>query len=205
MPTTREHRAARREELVRAAIDVLSAKGWSETRIADIAQQVGISPGHVLYYFESKLEIFLAAVAVIERDFRDEVLQHTADIPTAQQRWDYLIDHAAPTGPGDFRLMLWLQAWELSPRDPYVATQVQEHEDRWIAMLRDTLRSGVESGELEVDDLDGFALRFSALMDGLWIQVVVGSPHIDREVMLDACRRYAESELRWRDANPSGS
>ena len=48
-------------------------------------------------------------------------------------------------------------------------------------------------------DLEEFALRFSALIDGLMIQVVVGSPHIDRRRMLEMCRQVATAELRPSD------
>ena len=194
---TREQRAARRGELVRAAIDVLSEKGWSDTRVADVGQRVGISPGHVLYYFESKVDLFIEALRTIEQDLRDDVLGRTATLSSAKARWQYLLEQAAPTGPKDFRLMVWLQAWELAPRDPYVAECLQTLEDQWMDMLRGPLTYGRETGQLEVADLDDFTTRFSALMDGLWIQVVLGSPHIDRKRMLEICQRASEAELHW--------
>jgi len=64
-------------------------------------------------------------------------------------------------------------------------------------MLCDILRYGQGTGELKPNDVESFALRFSALMDGLTIQVVMGSPHIDREKMLDICRKVSHSELPW--------
>jgi AcrR family transcriptional regulator len=47
-------KAERREALVRAAIDVIAERGLGGTRVADIAERAGISPGHVLYYFDGK-------------------------------------------------------------------------------------------------------------------------------------------------------
>jgi AcrR family transcriptional regulator len=198
MAITRVPRAQRREALVRAAVEVMAEQGVLQSRLSDIAERAGISRGHVLYYFRSKADLFLHALRAVERDLRDDVLAATADMASAAERWDYLLEVAAPTGPGDFRLYLWLEAWELAPRDPEVARQVQEMEDRWLELLTGILDHGRDTGELECDDVRDFALRFSALMDGLTIQVVVGSPHIDRARMLEICRQVAHAELRWK-------
>ncbi len=176
----------------------MAEQGISESRIADIGARVGISPGHVLYYFESKADLFLHALRTVEDDLRKDVLANTAKIETAADRLEYLLQTAAPTGPGDFQFLLWLEAWELAPRDAYVAQQVQRLEDQWLEMLCGILRHGRETGELETIDVESFALRFSALMDGLTIQVVNGSPHIDRQKMLDICREMIRTELRWK-------
>ncbi|HEX5192444.1 MAG TPA: TetR/AcrR family transcriptional regulator [Solirubrobacteraceae bacterium] len=196
--TTREQRASRRESLVRAAIDVMAEQGMAQSRLADVANRAGISPGQVLYYFESKADLFLHALRTIEADLRREVLAAGSELHSAAERWEHLLQLAAPTGAGDFRLLLWLEAWELAPRDPYVAAQVQQLEDQWQAMVLDILRYGRERGELACDDLESFVMRFSALMDGLTIQVVVGSPRVSRETMLTICRQMAQQELRWR-------
>ncbi len=114
-------KAERREALVRAAIDVIGERGLSGTRVADIGERAGISPGHVLYYFEGKAEIFTRALRMIEEDLRAEALAAFERREAAADRWAWLIERAAPTGPGDSRLLLWLQAWERAPREPDVA------------------------------------------------------------------------------------
>ena len=70
-------------------------------------------------------------------------------------------------------------------------------EDDWLALLTGVLRHGLDRGEFATADLDGFALRFSALMDGLTIQVVTGSRRLDRDGMLAICRDVARRELGW--------
>lgn len=197
MPATRVQRAARKETLVRAAIEVMVEQGLTASRIADIAARAGISPGHVLYYFESKDDLFLQALATVERDLRDDVLARAAPLPTGAERFRLLLEAAAPTGPGDVRLLLWLEAWELAPRDEHVARQVRQMEDDWLALLTGVLRHGLDRGEFATADVDGFALRFSALMDGLTIQVVTGSRRLDRDGMLAICRDVARRDLGW--------
>ena len=188
-------KAQRREALVRAAIDVIAEKGLSGTRVADIGARSGISPGHVLYYFDGKSDIFTRALRTIEEDLRAEIHAAWESRPSAAERWQWLVEHAAPTGPGDPRMLLWIQAWEQAPRDPEVSAVVLELDRRWIDLLVEAIEHGRSTGEFTVDDAEEFATRFAALMDGLMLQVVAGSKAIDRRRMLEICARAGE-ELR---------
>lgn len=48
---------ARREEILRAAIEVFSKKGYRGCRIADVAKEAGIAYGLVYHYFHNKDEL----------------------------------------------------------------------------------------------------------------------------------------------------
>jgi AcrR family transcriptional regulator len=187
-------KAERRETLVRAAIDVIAEKGLSGTRVADIGERAGMSAGHVLYYFDGKSNIFMRAWRTVEEDLRAEVREAFASRPSARDRWDWLVRQAAPTGPGDPRILLWMEGWERAPRDPEVAALLLELEQRWIEMMIELVEYGRSTGEFTVADAEDFAIRFSALMDGLTLQVVAGSTQMDRERMLAVCAR-AGAEL----------
>ena len=188
-------KAERRDALVRAAIEVIAEKGLSGTRIADIGERSGISPGQVLYYFDGKSDIFTRALRAIEDDLRDQARSAFESRPSAAERWDWLVQHVAPTGPRDPRVLLWIQAWETASRDAEVARLVIELDRDWIELLVELLEYGRSTGEFHVDDPKEFAIRFSALMDGLTLQVVAGSTAMDRERMLEVCAR-ASAELR---------
>jgi AcrR family transcriptional regulator len=190
----RATKAERREALVRAAIDVIAEKGLGGTRVSDIGDRSGISPGHVLYYFDGKSDIFMRALRTIEDDLRTEVQASWESEPSAVRRWDRLVELAAPTGPGDPRMLLWIQAFELAPRDPDVSEVVIELDRRWIALLVEAIEYGRGTGEFASDDPEDFAIRFAAMMDGLMLQVVAGSTSLDRARMLEICAR-ASAEL----------
>ena len=188
----------RREAILDAACTVLAEQGLAATRISDVAKRVGISPGHVLYYFESKADLFMQSLRTVEDRLRDEALVRFQDTATAADRWNALLDVMSPSGPGDFKLALWLEAWEMAHRDRQVGELVAELEDRWQAMQLEVLRAAQAAGEIPADkDLEDFVTCFSAFFDGLTIQVVTGSRVIDRERMLGICRDYAAGQLDW--------
>ena len=188
---TRASKDERREALVRAAIDVIAERGLSGTRVADIGSRAGISPGHVLYYFDGKSQIFMRALRRIEDDLREEIHAGWQDATSARERWERVVELAAPTGPGDPRMLLWIQAWELAPRDPDVSALVIELDRGWIDLLVEVIEHGVAAGEFAVADPREFAVRFAAMMDGLMLQVVAGSAAIDRARMLELCTRMS--------------
>jgi AcrR family transcriptional regulator len=185
-------KSERREALVRAAIDVIAERGLSGTRVADVGERAGMSAGHVLYYFDGKSDIFTRALRTIEDDLRAEAHAAFESRPAAADRWRWLVEHAAPTGPGDPRMLLWVEAWERAPRDADVSALLTELDRRWLDLLVEVLEYGRSTGEFRIADAEDFAIRFSALMDGLTLQVVAGSTAMDRERMLAICARASD-------------
>lgn len=55
--------AERREELLRAAVEQIEARGVAAVRIADVASALGVSNALVLYHFSSKEKLVAAAFA----------------------------------------------------------------------------------------------------------------------------------------------
>lgn len=188
----------RRDAILDAACTVLAEQGLAATRISDVAKRVGISPGHVLYYFESKADLFMQSLRTVEDRLRDEALARFGETSSASERWKVMLDVMSPSGPGDFKLALWLEAWEMAHRDPQVGELVAELEDRWQALQLEILRQAQADGEIAAErDLEEFVTCFSAFFDGLTIQVVTGSRVIDRERMLQICQAYAAEQLDW--------
>ena len=52
----------RHQEILEAAARVITDRGLAETRIQDIADRCGVSPGLILYYFESKDRLLVEAL-----------------------------------------------------------------------------------------------------------------------------------------------
>ncbi|MFC9491669.1 TetR family transcriptional regulator, partial [Streptomyces hydrogenans] len=53
--------AERREELLRAAVEQIEARGATAVRIADVAAALGVSNALVLYHFSTKEPLVAAA------------------------------------------------------------------------------------------------------------------------------------------------
>ncbi|MHB8383179.1 MAG: TetR/AcrR family transcriptional regulator [Candidatus Binataceae bacterium] len=61
----------RRQEIVQAAFEVLSAKGMERASIKEIALRARVAPGLVHYYFKDKEELLAAVVREVSTQFAD--------------------------------------------------------------------------------------------------------------------------------------
>src|ERR1700692_730561 len=44
----------RREQMLRAALEVIIERGYPDTRVTDVAERAGTSPALVIYYFKTR-------------------------------------------------------------------------------------------------------------------------------------------------------
>lgn len=58
MATRSEQKEARRKQILEAALELFVKKGFAETRISDIADDVGMSVGLLFHYFDSKERLY---------------------------------------------------------------------------------------------------------------------------------------------------
>jgi AcrR family transcriptional regulator len=66
-------RASKHQLLVESAAEVFATQGFTNTRVADIAQRAGVAKGTVYEYFSSKEELFFAVFEWINRRIRQRV------------------------------------------------------------------------------------------------------------------------------------
>ena len=61
----------RRDELLRACLDLIGTRPWDEVSMADIAEASGASKPLLYHYFATKRDLYLATVAAAAEELRD--------------------------------------------------------------------------------------------------------------------------------------
>jgi AcrR family transcriptional regulator len=193
----------RREQLLRAALDVIVARGYADTRIADVAEHAGTSPALVIYYFKTRDQLLTEALRYSEDSWYAAGTQRLATIPTAAGRLTELIamtclpdtDPAAMAGkPTEW--LLWLDLWALSPRNAGVAAVRHKFDERWRETIETTVLTGQDAGEFDASvDAGGFAVTLSALLDGMAVQIALEDPDVTPARAYDLAMRYAAGQL----------
>ncbi|MFK7830650.1 MAG: TetR/AcrR family transcriptional regulator [Congregibacter sp.] len=85
MSPGRQARGEKRRRIIfRALHDCILEKGYSNTTLADIAEQAGMSPSHLLYYFSGKEGILEQYFATVAQWFLERVTAISAE-PVEQQ------------------------------------------------------------------------------------------------------------------------
>ena len=194
----------RREQLLRAALDVIAERGYADTRITDVAERAGTSPALVIYYFKTRDALLTEALRYSEDSWYATGVKRLAEIPTAGGQLTEMIamtllfdppdkPETDPGGRGEWRL--WLDLWALSPRSPGVAIVRHEFDERWRQAIRDIVIAGQEAGEFAAIDADDFALTLSALLDGMAVQIALEDPDIPPIRAYDLALAFAAGQL----------
>jgi AcrR family transcriptional regulator len=190
----------RREQILQAAAEVLRERGFPDTRVADVARRAGVSAPLVMYYFDSKDQLLTAALRYCEDNYDAAVTQSLAGMPTARARLEHVVRTSC--GSHSIDIVLWLDIWSQAFRHPRVARDRYELDQRWRDQLADVVRQGVAAGEFRDVDPDDFAMWFSALLDGLLVQVVLRDPVVSADRAFDAAMWLASEHLgfEWQRA-----
>jgi AcrR family transcriptional regulator len=109
--------AGRRSQIVHAAASVLGRRGYGATSLKDVAREARVAPGLLHYYFESKEELLLEVVEVMERQIIAAWKAAIAGIDDPLERIVAGVDHAEAQcvdQPEFFRLVLDLYTVSLS-------------------------------------------------------------------------------------------
>lgn len=188
----------RRDQMLVAAAHLIAERGFSDTRIADVAERVGASPALVIYYFGKKDILLAEALSFADEQFYARTADAVAEMASARDRLVELVRCSCSVGEAedDFdEWVLWLDLWARAPRDPDVARDRQALDQRWRVTIAEIVREGQAAGEFVRVDPAVFALRLAALIDGLAILVVLKDPEVDRERMFDLCMDTCSGEL----------
>jgi TetR/AcrR family transcriptional regulator, transcriptional repressor of aconitase len=163
---TEAHRAARRDEIVAAALRCFAAKGYQRTSMADVIEESGLSAGAIYGYFAGKQELFAAVAGRILEARQGELEQQRAlGEPLAPgQVMATLIDGMRREPFGHVIVQLWAEA----AVDPEIAELVQAV----LLRVRETVRQQlVDWASAEPGRVDGdpgeWAARVTPVMVGI--------------------------------------
>lgn len=176
----------RRSELIDAAIASIAEHGLSDTTLATIAQQAGVSPGLVNHYFEGKEELVEATLRRLVKDLAFEIRRLAAPNPTPMQRLEAIIDGCLQ--PEQLRpgaMLAWRAFWAQIPGHPRLGSLQRTINRRFRSNIRHALRDVLPEG-----DVEDIYLGLYALIDGFWIRQFVDPESFAIDDARRVCRRF---------------
>ncbi|WP_424211612.1 TetR/AcrR family transcriptional regulator [Streptomyces sp. BI20] len=194
--TTPRARAARRNappraDVLAAAMATIAERGLDGLTMAGLGREVGMSSGHLLYYFRSKDELLLQTLEWSEASLGERRRALLSRPGPAVDRIRAYVDLYVPTAPRDPHWSLWLEVWNrCQDAGPAERARQSAIEGAWHRDLVALLAEGASRGELRAGDSDRIAARLRALLDGFSIQLAVGLPGVDRADILAHANEY---------------
>ncbi|HVB23461.1 MAG TPA: TetR/AcrR family transcriptional regulator [Ktedonobacteraceae bacterium] len=138
-------RDTRREEIIAAARDLFSRKGFHGTSMPDIAHAAGISTGLIYYIFSNKEDILLACceeVATLHLDLFNRA-NHITD---PLERFDYIVRELYRSlDEGSKRLIIMYRDSSTLPRETRqrMLAMIKNLDQRFLMLFEEGQRAGV--------------------------------------------------------------
>jgi AcrR family transcriptional regulator len=183
---------ARRRELIEATIDSLARRGYAETTLADVASGAGLSRGIVNFHFESKEKLLVATLQFMADEYAAhwrKAISGAGPVPAHQLRAlvaaDF--DRAICTKR---KLAAWCAVWGEAKSRPTYQALCGARDESYSQVFIDLCAALKKEGGYAFDPASA-ALGLSAMMEGLWLRLMMGTEKVTREAALTA----AESHL----------
>lgn len=163
-------RDERREQILQAALRVFAQKGYTATKISDIASQARLSHGLVYHYFSSKEVIFTELVR-LALNMSIKVYADAAQLPLSP--WDRLktmteaVVPYAFDGDGPYYFLIMTQAYisEAVPKE--VKELIETLGPQYAEHIVKVIVEGQQTGEVAAGDPLEMAAAYFALINGL--------------------------------------
>jgi AcrR family transcriptional regulator len=172
---------ARRERLVRSAIDAIADVGYQRASLGEIAKRAGVRKGSVVYYFANRDELIEAAFAEALAAGTNFLLPRVQAAATSQEQL-----RAYVSG--------FIEALDLDPKVIQVLFTIGRHladeQGRWrflgdqalqetaLAMLEDILLRGQQAGEFGDFHVRSMAMMMRATLEEI-PTYVIAYPDLD--------------------------
>ncbi len=183
---------ARQAQLIKATIRSIAKRGLSDTTIATVAKEAGLSQGIINLHFQSKDRLLV------------ETLRYVADEYT--NAWRTALDKAGPSSTerlaavieANFgkavcdrnKLAVWFAFWGESKSRPTYRNICTRLDQEYDAMLTRLCADLISDGGYSGIDAENTATALSAMGEGLWLDLIVNPESMDRERAKAVCFGY---------------
>lgn len=166
-------REARRGQIIEATIRTLAARGFARTTLTEVARTAGLSPGLVLFHFETKEKLLAETLGFLAEEYWQNwqtALAGAGDDParqlTALLEADFLPQICTPD-----RLAAWCAFWgEAQSRPIYQETCGQKDEEYARAL------EGICARLIEIGDYPLSATHAARILrittEGVWLDMM---------------------------------
>lgn len=161
---------AKREQILKAAVEIFGNKGSTNGTLADVAEQVGITHAGVLHHFGSKQKLLLEVLAY--RDQADVAELAEKHIPGGPELFLHLVRTAFANEkrPGIVQAYMVLSAESVTDDHP----ARDYFEERYTTLRREVTAAFHElcaqEGVRDPDTIAAASAAILAVMDGLQLQ-----------------------------------
>jgi len=148
--TERRPPSERKTEILEAALNVFVRKGYAETRMDDIVNELGLSKGAIYHYFDGKRELFIALI----EHWMDQFVGIRGDGNLSGRPSTELIKRIARFTTKVFRrnpnwFLVEPEMWSYAYRDKEIRKLASQLFDKLLSEFESLIQRGIDFGEFK--------------------------------------------------------
>jgi len=186
MPKVVNHKQ-KKIEIVEEAMKIFAQKGFSNTRLSDIARGCGIGRTSIYRYFSNKEDIFIYVIESIFRSLQEELKKvMERDQGETTEKIKEIMEKIALGFNRERNLMIiFVEMRILLQRGNTVLwKKLQVYQDFLTRGFEDLLEQGMERGELKIIEKKSMARSLTLIVDSLVLHAAFSrknsiGPHIE--------------------------
>lgn len=181
----------RRLQLIEATIDSLARRGYSETTMADVADGAGLSRGIVNFHFESKEKLLVATLQHMADEYAAHwraALRKAGDDPARQLEALVAADFDRSIC-NKRKLAAWCAFWGEAKSRPTYQVLCGARDEAYQHVFIDLCAALKKDGGYHFDP-QRMALGLSAMLEGLWLRLMMGTENVTREIALRSADEF---------------
>lgn len=180
MPPRRDVSEERESQILNAAEQVFTEKGFASARMEDIAENTGLSKGTLYLYFKSKDGLI---AAVLDRLFKAIMDQFTPskseDLTASEAIWQF-----TESAIRDYQRMqrvvpIAYEFLAMAARRKVVQTAFRRYFNAYMNALVPVIQRGIDRGELRPVDANEVAIAAGAIFEGTLLLWVYDNDRVD--------------------------
>ena len=140
----------RKEQIMSAALSVVVAKGYDQSRMDDIVEKSQLSKGAIYWYYKSKEEVYLSLVDYWFLQYSSGVVDTLQQQESASDQLKALFDffiEQFDKNPTTFKLLV--EFWRLAGLNPGFNAKLQQIYSDFLEYIIEIIKVGVANGEFK--------------------------------------------------------
>lgn len=182
-----DYREEAKSRIIRESVKYFSEKGYHKTKMAEIAESLGVSKGAIYQYFASKEKLFLEVIKYYVEYTQKELIFFLNSRPpedlSTDEFFDIMFNMGQSQSEGNLKLLdrlfppldFNLAISELTTSNPSMKEEMEEYYKDSIKLMADYFDDYKKRGIIK-KNIDTFSLSMgiTSLQDGLMTAIQMG-------------------------------
>ena len=182
----------RQQQLIQATIRSVAGNGLSDTTMATVSREAGLSQGIINLHFQSKDRLLVETLRFLSEQYRhawEKAVFKAGDAPADKLAAMVATDFKPPVCDRN-KLAVWFAFWGESKSRPTYRKICALRDRAYRVEMVQVCEELVETGGYEDIDAGSVAAGLSAMTSGLWLDMLTNPRSMSRQRAKQICMSY---------------